>query len=257
MTTLRIAVGSIRAQLQMTRRDIEDLYPILTIPLMSVVAIAVFQHSDREDLVGYALVGVVLMSVGQMALFVGSEILANERQGQTLELIIASPTAYVWPLLARITVLSLIGIVGFAEAWLIAWAGFDAPVRIHHPLIAGVTLVLTAFASATTALITSAVFSFGRTVRTYQNALAGPLYLLGGVLVPTTFLPDYVQPICRLVYLSWAADLLRDTLLPAAPTFVLLRLSAIAALGVAGGVLGAWLLGRLLSHLRREGTVGL
>jgi ABC-2 type transport system permease protein len=257
MTAFRVAIASIRAQAQMTRRDVEDLYPIITIPLTSVVSIAVLQQSGRDDLVGYALVAVVLMSVGQMALFVGSEILANERQGQTLELIVASPTDYVVPLLARVTVLSLVGIVGFVEAWLIAWLGFDAPVRIYHPVLAVVTLVLTAFASATTALITSAIFSFGRTVRTYQNALAGPLYLLGGVLVPTTFLPEFVQPLCRVIYLYWSADLLRDALQPTTPALVGFRLAAIVGLGLAGGAIGAWLIGRLLSHLRREGTVGL
>jgi ABC-2 type transport system permease protein len=172
-------------------------------------------------------------------------------------LIVATPTPYVVPLVARIGVQSLVGNVGSGEAWLIAWLVFDAPVWVHHPVLALATLGLTAFASATTALITSAVFSFGRTVRTYQNALAGPLYLLGGVLVPVTFLPEYVQPFSRLIYLYWAADLLRDSLQPAAPALAGLRLTAIAGLGIAGGVVGAWLVGRLLSHLQREGTVGL
>src|SRR5688572_24787149 len=99
----RLILSAARAQISMTRRNVEDLFPILTIPLGSFAALAILQNSGRADLAGYALVSAVLMSVGQMAFFIGSEILANEREGQTLELVVASPTPYYIPLLARIT----------------------------------------------------------------------------------------------------------------------------------------------------------
>ncbi|MGE0394371.1 MAG: ABC transporter permease [Vicinamibacterales bacterium] len=245
------------AQLRMTRRNIEDLFPILTIPLSSAVALAILQHSGRSDLAGYALVAAVLMSVGQMALFIGSEILANERQGQTLELVVASPTSYYLPLLARIWILTVIGMAGFVEAWAIARWVFGIEVHLHHPWVGLATLLVTSGAAAVTALIASVVFCFGKTTRTYQNALAGPLYLLSGVLVPITFLPEAVQPISRAIFFSWSAGLLRDALQPAPPENVGLRLGAVVALGFAGGAIGAVLFGRLLGHLRREGTLGL
>jgi ABC-2 type transport system permease protein len=108
-----------------------------------------------------------------------------------------------------------------------------------------------------TALITSTAFCFGKTTRTYQNALSGPLYLLGGVLVPVTFLPEIVQPFSRLIYLFWSADLLRASLQPVPVEDVVLRLGAIVALAAAGGGVGAVLFARFLGHLRREGTIGL
>jgi ABC-2 type transport system permease protein len=241
----------------MTRRNVEDLFPILTIPLGSFAALAILQNSGRADLAGYALVSAVLMSVGQMAFFIGSEILANEREGQTLELVVASPTPYYIPLLARITLLTCTGIVGFVEAWGIARFVFGISIPIYHPAILLVTLVLTVFAGSITSLITSTVFCFGKTTRTYQNAIAGPLYLLGGVLVPVTYLPDFVQPVSRLVFFYWSADLLRDSLAPAPPEHVAYRLAAIFLLGLAGGAVGWFLFSRLMDHLRREGTLGL
>jgi ABC-2 type transport system permease protein len=106
-------------------------------------------------------------------------------------------------------------------------------------------------------LITSTVYCFGKTTRTYQNALAGPLYLLGGVLVPVSVLPEFVQPVSHAIFLYWSADLLRDALQPVPVANIPERLGAIAALGLAGGALGSLLFGRLLTHLRREGTLGL
>ena len=150
-----------------------------------------------------------------------------------------------------------LGIVGFFEAWLIARLVFDIRIEIYHPWILVGTLVLTIGAGAATSLITSAWFCFGKTTRTYQNALAGPLYLLAGVLVPVTFLPEFLQPVSRLLFLFWSADLLRDSLQLAAPSHLPLRLGMIAILGLIGGTFGTWLIGRMLEHQRREGTMGL
>ena len=180
-----------------------------------------------------------------------------ERLGQTLELVVASPAHYAVLLFTRIVLLSSLGIVGFFEAWLIAWLVFGIRIDIHYPWILVMTLVLTIFAGAATSLITSAWFCFGKTTRTYQYALAGPLYLLAGVLVPVTFLPAFLQPVSHLIFLFWAADLLRDALQPAVPHDVPFRLGMIALLGVAGGLTGAWLVGRMLDHQRREGTMGI
>jgi ABC-2 type transport system permease protein len=250
-------LSAARTQIRMTRRNVEDLFPILTIPLSSIIALAILQNSGREDLAGYALVAAVLMSVGQMAFFIGSEILANEREGQTLELVVASPTDYFIPLLTRIVVLTSVGIVGLIESWVFARLIFQINITIHYPGTLLATLLLTIFAASATSLITSTVYCFGKTTRTYQNAIAGPLYLLGGVLVPVTFLPEFIQPVSRLIFLSWSADLLRDSLRSAPPEGVAFRLGAIFALGIAGGAVGWKLFARLMMHLRREGTLGL
>ena len=253
----RLILGAARAQIQMSRRNVEDLFPILTIPLTSVAMLAILQNSGREDLAGYALFASLLMSVGQMSFFVGSEILANEREGQTLELVVASPATYYIPLLTRITILTCAGIVGFLVTWILARLVFGIGITVYHPWLLLATLLLTIFAGAVTSLITSTVFCFGKTTRTYQNAIAGPLYLLGGVLVPVTFLPSFLQPISRLIFFFWSADLLRDSLQPIPPENVAFRLGAIFVLGIVGGAVGGILFGRMLHHRRREGTLGI
>jgi ABC-2 type transport system permease protein len=197
------------------------------------------------------------MGIVQLAFFSSSEIHAHERRSQILECTSTTPAGYFLPLLVRITALTGIGGLGFVGAYAIALFVFRIAVDIHHPLIFLATAAATVFAAAGTALVTTTLYSFGKTPRTYQNALPGPLYLLSGVLVPVEYLPPALQPVSRGIFFSWAADLLRDCLTPAPVANAGGRIIVVVLLGGAGGALGAILLTRLLSHLRREGTLGL
>ena len=76
-----------RAQIEQTRHDIEDLLPLLTMPLFALVFLAVIQYSGRGDLTGYALIAPSLMTLGQMAIYVTSEIITRDRNFEILELI--------------------------------------------------------------------------------------------------------------------------------------------------------------------------
>jgi ABC-2 type transport system permease protein len=245
------------AQLQMTRRNVEDLMPVLTMPLFAVVFMAIFIHAGRRDLTGYALIAPLLMTVGQMGFFVASEIIADDRQNETLELIVATPTSFVLTLWPRLLALTALGLVGFAESWFVARVLFGTSVTFHHPWVVVATLFATVFAAAGTALITAALFCLGRTVRTFQNSITYPLYLLAGVLVPVSFLPIWVQPFSRLVFLYWSANLMRDAMKPEAVEQLVPRLAAVIALGLVGFMLGTWLVRRMLNKLRSEGTLGL
>jgi hypothetical protein len=70
-----------------------------------------------------------------MSFFDASVILAQDRNHQILELAVACPTAYAWPLIARILVLTSLGIGGFAGAWLMARFVFGIHVVIFHPAL--------------------------------------------------------------------------------------------------------------------------
>lgn len=254
---LRVAAAAARAQVQLTRHNIEDFRPVLTLPLATLVSLAILVRSGRADLAHYGLVAAALMTIGQMGLFVASEIVFQERTGQTLELVVATPAPYVLVLLPRILVLTLLGVVGAIESWLIARLVFGLSLTVHHPALLLSTLLASSVASAGTAVLTAALFSLGRQVRTFQNAVNGPLYLLGGVLVPVAFLPAWLQPLSPFVFFYWSANLLRAAFEPAPPQAVLLGLASILALGLTGALLGALVLRRMLDQLRREGSLGL
>lgn len=253
---LRLALASARAQMRMSRRNVEDVMPLLTAPLLTLVSMAVLTAAGRTDLAGYSLVAAVLMSVERMSTMVASETLVRDRRGQMFELAVASPSPYFVTLTTRIALLAGLGIVGLLEGWLIVWLVFGVAVPVHHPGVLVATLGATIFAAAATSTIFASIFCFGRTPRTYQNALSGPLYLLGGVLVPVSFLPDWIQPVSQVIFLKWSADLLRASLQPETPGNILGGLAAILLLGALATWIGIVLFGRLVDHHRREGTLG-
>jgi ABC-2 type transport system permease protein len=253
----RVLTGSAKAQVQLTRHNIEDFRPLFGMPLMALVSIAILVHSGRADLAPRGLVAAALMTIGQMGLFVASEIVFQERNGQTLELAVASPAPYVAVLSARVLVLAFLGLFGAAESWLIARYVFGLKLTVYHPLLLCAALLASSLASAGTAVLTAALFSLGKQVRTFQNAINGPLYLLGGVLVPVTFLPVWLQPICKWVFFYWSANLLRACFQAQEPVGAGAALLAILALAVLTSALGAAILRRMLDHLRRNGALGL
>jgi len=254
---LRVLRGAARAQYQLTLGNIEDLRPIIGMPLGALISVGVLVHSGRSDLASYGLVAATLMTIGQMGLFVASEIVFQERNGQTLELLVASPTDLGLVLGGRVTVLTALGLAGMVESWLLVRLVFGLSLAIYHPWLLLLTLSATSLAAAGTAMLTAALFSFGRQVRTLQNAVNGPFYLLGGVLVPTVFLPSWLQTLSPAVYFYWSANLLRAAFRPEAPSTPVYGLFMIALLAVLAAAIGALVLRRMIHHLRREGTLGL
>ena len=254
---LRPILGSVRAQATMTRRSIEDLLPIIISPLPALIFMAILVHAGRKDLAAYSLVAPMLMSVGSMAFFVASELMTREKSNETLELMVACPTPFSLVMFSRITVLTSLSLLGIVESWLIIRVVFGVSVSIHHPWTFTATMLMTAFASAGTALITAALFCFARTARTFQNSIMYPLYLLAGILVPVSVFPGWLQPLSRLIFLYWSANLLRDSMQATMPDLVLLRLGAITILGIGGALVGGALMHRMLNLLKRDGRLGL
>ena len=253
----RPLVGATRGQFNMSRRTFQDLLPTVTHPSFALILMAVFVHAGREDLASYALVAPFLMSVATTAVFVASELLARERDFETLELSVASPASFPAILFSRIMVVTLISLVGIAESWLIIRFVFGETVTINHPWLFAATMLMTAFASAGTALIPAALFCFAQAARTYQNSILYPVLLVSGVLVPVAVLPDWLEPVSRLVFLYWSANLLRDSMQAATPEGVLWGLGFMAILGTGAAFIGGALIIRMLNYLKREGRLGI
>lgn len=246
-----------RMQLKIARRDVENLTFIVSMPLQTLISMAIFKEAGRLDLAGYALTSSLLFTVGQMGFFVSSELVTGDRRQQTLELLVATPSPYVVILGTRTLLMTSLGLLGFAESWLIARFIFGVHITVFHPWILLVTLLSTAIAGGFTAILTAALFSLARTVRTLQNAVNGPFYLLGGVLVPVTYLPSALQLLSPFVYFYWAANLVRGTMQPAPMSDVGLHLTSLLGLGIGAALIGNAVLTRMLNHLREDGRLGL
>lgn len=253
---MRTFLSALRFQLRTIHRDVGNLQLFITAPFFTVIFLLIVQHSGRGDLTGHAVLAPGIIALWGMALLVSGEVIANDRWAGTLETTVAAPAPLGVLLVGRITGITLLSLVSFFESWLVALA-FGVRVEIHHLGIFVAALVATAFATAGTALIMSATFVLTRTARTFQNSLSYPFYVLGGVIVPVALLPGWIQPPSRLVFLSWSADLLRDSLAPETVSAPVARLAVVAGLGAMGFVLGRALLARTVDRVRRTGTLGL
>jgi ABC-2 type transport system permease protein len=255
---MRAFMGAVRAQLQMTLHDMgNDLATLIIVPFFALTFLAIVVQSGRRELLGYALMAPVLITLWQTALFVAGDLINRDKFMGVLEALVAAPAPFSLVVAARVATVTAFGLAGFVESWLVALLVFHVTIPIRHPEVLVPTLLVSAFAASGSALLFSAVFALKESARVYQNSITFPFYLLGGILVPVAYLPPWLQPVSRVVFLSWSADLLRDSLGAAVPSNVPLRLGMVALLGGAGMAAGWYLLHRMIDHLRRVGGLGL
>lgn len=254
---MRTFAAGYRLQFRVIRSDPDYLMPLATIPLFAVVFLAIVRHAGRDDLTEYALLAPVLIALWQLSLTVAGEIIADDRWQGTLEPAIAAPASFPTLVVGRVLAVTSVALVAFVEVWAVGAGLFGVSVEFHHPVAFVLAVGATALAMSGTALIMAALFVVTRSARTFQNSLSYPFYVLGGILVPVSFLPEWVQPASSAVFLSWSADLLRDSLAPAAVDNLAYRLAMVVVLGAAGFAVGRLTLERILRRVRRTGEVGL
>jgi ABC-2 type transport system permease protein len=254
---MRTFVAGFRHQLRVIASDPDYVMPLITVPMFTLTFLAIVRHAGRDDLTSYALLAPVLIALWALSLFSSGEVIAEERWEGTLEPAIAAPASFATVVLGRIFGVTAVALISFAEVAVAARLAFGVAVEVHHPTAFALTLAATAFAVSGTAVIMAALFVLSRSPRTFQNSLSFPFYVLGGVLVPVSFLPDWLEPLSRFVFLSWSADLLRASLAPEPIGDLAARLGAVVGLGAVGFAIGAVLLRWILVRARRDGSLAL
>ena len=248
--------AAVRLQAQVVTADRSYLNEIVANPFFAVIFLGVVKAARRDDLASFALVAPVLITMWGMALEISGDVVNYDRSAGIFEEVVATPTSLAALVFGRVLAVSALSLVAVAETWLVARVGFDVDVTVGHPLLLAVTLAVTVPAMTGTALVMAGAFVLARSARTYQNTLNYPVYLLSGVLVPISFLPGWLRPFSRCLFLSWSADLLRDALGPGPVHGAPAALAMVALLGIAGFTGGAVLLRLVLHRVRRLGTLG-
>lgn len=227
---------------------------LLTNPLFAIVFLAIMSNAGRDDLLGFAVLAPAFLTMWAMSLVISGEVVARDRDFGVLEATLAAPTRYASITIGRISLVTVVGMLGFVESWLVALVLFE-PIPIVHPLAFVTGVAASAFAMTGTALGMSALFIRSTSVRRFQNSLSYPFYVLGGVLVPVELLPAWIQPISRVIFLSWSSDLLRDSLGSDPVERLGFRLFMIVLLGGIAMAAGWWAVGRMENHVRETGEV--
>lgn len=252
MFSVLMAVG--RYQWCMSVRSIEQLAPVLLIPISILVGAAVFDFAGRPDLQHYSLVGVSIMVIAQTGFMAASEVAVSDRSSGALEALLTTPTAYALILAIRVLVITGIGTLGSALSYLLLILVFGDVVQLYHPLVAVVAIAGIVFGTACIALLLAGILLRSRSVRAVQSAMAGPLFLLAGVLVPIGLLHPLLQWPSKVLYLSWGADLLRVSFQREPVSNFALRASLLLVTGGMWGAIGWRFLSDVLVRMKRDGT---
>ena len=248
--------GAIRLQLHVLAADRGYLNEILANPFFAIIFLGIVRAAGRRDLTAYPIVAPVLITVWGMALEISGDIVDSDRGAGILEPVVATPVGFPTVVAGRVLAVTVLSVIGVAETLLVARVGFGVDVSVHHPDVLVTAVAATVLATAGTAIVMAAVFVLARTARTFQNTMNYPVYLLAGVIVPVSYLPAWLRPVGRLLFLSWSADLLRASLSPEPVDNLRRGLTAILVLGAVGLVLGRAMLHVVLRRVRGLGTLG-
>lgn len=253
--TLRVLLASAGLQLRMSMRDPDHMFHLALVPFYTIALLGVVRNAGRPDLEAYAVLAPVLIALWATSVSIAGEVISTDRYLGLLETLLVSAPSYLVTVLGRVAAATILGQVAFVEALLVARVGFGVTIEVHHPLTLALTLLVTGICMACTAMLLCGLFVRSSTgPRIFQRAFTFPFYVLGGVMVPVAYLPDALEPVTRVVFLSWASDLLRASLAPASIEHTALRLGAIVLLAAVGLAIG-WLLCRsAVDAARREGT---
>ncbi|MFI9842486.1 ABC transporter permease [Nonomuraea sp. NPDC051941] len=244
-----------RLQLAELRTQADIFYAFVTAPCFALIFMSIAEYTGQRHMAVSALIAPTLMTMWDAALTFSGDIIGDDRENGRLEPLVASPAAFSPVLCGRLLACMTLSLPAFTLSVLVAGVIFDHWIVIHHPLLFVATLLVTGLATAGTSTALAAVFVASSGARIIQNTLSYPIFLLGGVVVPTSAFPDWLESVSGLVYLSWSADLLRAAQEPAPIDAAAARLVAIALLGGAALGIGRVVIARLLRQARHQGTL--
>ncbi|PZG41435.1 hypothetical protein C1I98_21240 [Spongiactinospora gelatinilytica] len=253
MRTLRAAA---RLQWWSMRGGLDDRQSFVLAPLFVLLFVGVVRARGHAELTAQAALGAMLVCLWNLCVQISGGVVANERRFGTFELTAAAPASFPTVVMGRVTTIAAVALLVVPEVWLATLLFFGEAVEVPHPGLFLIGIVLITFGMAAAGTLIAALFVLARNVVYLQVAFTYPFFILGGLVVPVSLLPEWVQPISRLVFLSWGSDLLRAALDPAAPRQVELQILGLFAVSALTFAAGRMLLTRLVDRARRHGTLG-
>lgn len=228
---------------------------LISTPPQVILFLSVVDAFDRPDLMTNALMAPILMNMWSTSLWTGGSVMRDDRWRGLLEMHAAAPQAYGLVVASRVSAVVLLSLLVVPVTLITAVLTYGIDVQIASPGILVLTMTITALAMTGTGIIFSSMTILSRAAVTFQAAASYPFLLLGGVFVPLELLPAWLQPLGRLVFLSWASDLVRDSVAAAVVEDAAVRLGVLTSLGVAGFVAGQWLIRVVLHKVRVSGEI--
>jgi ABC-2 type transport system permease protein len=222
--------------------------------VFSILAHYFFIAGHRPVSLLYASLGAGLMGVWTSAIRASGTTIEHWRLVGTLEAKLISP-APLW-LIVLPTPLGQVATGVYSLCATLLWGRlvFGVPLEITHPAYLVLAIPAMFVALALLGVIFAATFVFYPSAGALTPVLEYPVWLISGVLIPTSLLPGWTTPIAWTLAPTWGNRAIRESVLGGDPVPAI---AMTVLLSVAYFVLGALLL-RLFARIARErGTLAL
>ena len=202
-----------------------------------------------------AALGSALVAIWGATVWSSGAILRGERWQGTLAQILARPAGLGPVLLGKTLGTTLRSAVFIAATVLVTAVALGDPVSIERPLPFLAALLAVLASALVLGVLLSTLFVLTRAAGRISEALMYPIFILGGLLVPLSLLPDWIRPLSTVVSLRWGGELLKAAAggEPQAGTAWVLLAGTTAAYAV----LARLAFRRVLDRARRDGTLDL
>ena len=201
-----------------------------------------------------AAVGAAVMGIWSATSTTAASSLQYERRMGTLELLVAAPRPF--PLLVFPVTLSMTTIGAYSLVATLLWGRFvfGIDVSVASPVAFVAAIAATVLATGMLGFLLAVTFVRYRTAWALGSAIEMPVWLICGFIVPLGLLPAWIHPISWILAPTWGMAAIRGA---AVGGSVLVNLALCLALGLAYGLIGTLLSGRLLDSARRHASLAL
>jgi ABC-2 type transport system permease protein len=244
-----------RLQLKVISTSLFDGALAVFFPLMfATAALMVYRLNGSTAHMQYAGLGAAIMGMWTCQGVVAASLLARERGGGTLELLVATPTPMTRILVPTTLALSTIGL--YCVVATILWERWVFGLRLHVDswalfvlavVMTALTLALFGFFLSVTAVRYRVSWALGA-------SLEYPGWLLCGFLVPLSVLPGWLHPVSWAIPTTWGMDAVRDAANGTSPWA---HLGLCLGVGLVYAAAAAYLGGVLVESARRHASLAL
>jgi ABC-2 type transport system permease protein len=254
MSVARLLLVGTWLQLKIRSRSAFDGLLAIIYPLFFATTVFLMFREGRPGALVAAAVGASAMGVWSAVSTTASTALQSERRQGTLELLVASPTAFPLIVVPITVSMAITGLWSLVATLLWGRWVFGIDVSIDDPVgFAGAALA-TALSIALVGYLLAVSAVRYRSAWALGTALEFPVWLICGFLIPIAALPSWVRPISWLLPPTWGVSAIKaaaDGRSPWADIVVCLLI------GLAYAVLATLLSMRLLRSARAAATLSL
>ncbi len=251
----RVTAAAFEMALRQTLRDSFVLFAVIIQPII-IALLALWMLRERGgDYAIFVVVGSGLTGLWSGVLTVSGHNVTGERWTGTLELLVGLPT----PMAVIVFGKNLANVVLSFASMLVGYAFVSIvigrPLPIADPLGFTISVLLTLTSLVALGLILAPLFLVNPEVRSWQNAVEFPVYMLGGFLFPIALLPGWTTPLSYALAPYWASQALHATSSGESAETVLVSWGMMLVLTALYVVIAARLFSVMLRRVREEATL--